>query len=107
MADETDNYRLTGGTFVEGTSGITDLELSWTRKDQEEFTTRDRDNDSKTDGNCAMILQGAGWYRSCTFIHLNAAYGAEGESGSQQMYWEQFKAKNALKSIDLSIKRNE
>ena len=92
---------------MESTDGITGLQTSWMRKDDKKFSTRDRDNDIWALGHCAQKWASAGWLRQCTYIHLNGQYGAEGDSGKGFIFWEQFKGYNALKSIDLSIKRNE
>ena len=37
------------------------------------FTSRDRDNDLWSDGNCERH-EGGWWHRSCSNIYLNAAY---------------------------------
>ena len=37
------------------------------------FTTRDRDNDMGSHGNCALS-RGGWWYNYCSHIYLNAQY---------------------------------
>ena len=38
------------------------------------FTTRDRDNDVRLFGNCALDYKGAWWYEDCLHSNLNAQY---------------------------------
>ena len=40
------------------------------------FTTKDRDNDKRSGGNCATSYGKAGgwWYKSCAYIRLNYQY---------------------------------
>ncbi|XP_059217749.1 ficolin-1-like, partial [Stomoxys calcitrans] len=41
------------------------------------FTTKDQDNDSDSDGNCAVLRSGAWWYKNCYDSHLNGLYNSK------------------------------
>ncbi|XP_019766309.1 microfibril-associated glycoprotein 4 [Dendroctonus ponderosae] len=55
------------------------------------FSTRDKDQDSWTEGSCAQTHGGAWWYKSCDRSNLNGRYlpGEQPEQFMYQpMYWE-------------------
>ena len=54
-----------------------------------QFTTKDRDNDQLSSGNCAIDHHGAWWYKSCGYSDLNGLYHS-GLVGSQGVQWYQF-----------------
>jgi len=64
------------------------------------FSTKDRDNDNKSGGNCAADYKGAWWYNGCHHSNLNALY-LNGKTSTQGMTW--FYWKNA----HYSVKRSE
>nr|XP_045230164.1 ficolin-2 isoform X4 [Macaca fascicularis] len=68
VADEKEKYNLVLGAFVEGSAGD-----SLTSHNNHSFSTKDQDNDLNT-GNCAVIYQGAWWYRTCHVSNLNGRY---------------------------------
>ncbi|XP_071837009.1 fibrinogen-like protein A isoform X2 [Apostichopus japonicus] len=74
--DESDNYRLSGVGTYSGTAGDA---LSYHLNQQ--FTTKDRDNDVHSSYNCAVYYDGAWWYKSCYYSNLNGIY------GNQYLYW--------------------
>ncbi len=67
IADVSDNYRLTVGSY----SGTADDSLSYHNNRQ--FSTKDRDNDADG-GNCAQTYHGAWWYRDCHHSNRNGPY---------------------------------
>ncbi|XP_003911166.2 ficolin-2 [Papio anubis] len=68
VADEKEKYNLVLGAFVEGSAGD-----SLTSHNNHSFSTKDQDNDVNT-GNCAVMYQGAWWYRTCHVSNLNGRY---------------------------------
>ncbi|XP_008003917.2 ficolin-2 isoform X2 [Chlorocebus sabaeus] len=68
VADEKEKYNLVLGAFVEGSAGD-----SLTSHNNHSFSTKDQDNDLNT-GNCAVMYQGAWWYRTCHVSNLNGRY---------------------------------
>ena len=68
----TTNYKLRVGGYMAGPPGAAGNGLGYHNGMQ--FTTRDRDNDRHTSGNCATLRQGAWWYNSCAFSNLNGKY---------------------------------
>uniref|UniRef100_A0A8C9I2Q0 Fibrinogen C-terminal domain-containing protein n=1 Tax=Piliocolobus tephrosceles TaxID=591936 RepID=A0A8C9I2Q0_9PRIM len=68
VADEEEKYNLVLGAFVEGSAGD-----SLTSHNNNSFSTKDQDNDLNT-GNCAVMYQGAWWYRTCHVSNLNGRY---------------------------------
>ena len=52
------------------------------------FTTRDRDNDAKIDGNCATASSGGWWYNQCFLANLHGRYPVPGSPHSlEYMTW--------------------
>ncbi|XP_071837000.1 uncharacterized protein [Apostichopus japonicus] len=78
--DESDNYRLTevgtySGTADTGGRSTPDgYALSYHLNQQ--FTTKDRDNDAHGSVNCASHYKGAWWYNTCYYSDLNTVYEA-------------------------------
>ena len=57
------------------------------------FTTKDRDNDKLSRGNCARRKKGAWWYHYCFNSHLNGAY------DTHNLYWD-----GTLKFVEMKIR---
>lgn len=38
------------------------------------FSTPDRDNDNKINGNCALALKSGWWFNNCADVDLNSEY---------------------------------
>ncbi|XP_049529745.1 angiopoietin-related protein 1-like [Anopheles darlingi] len=52
------------------------------------FSTKDRDNDRYTDGQCAHFNEGAWWHGVCTHANLNGPY--RNARTSKNMFWYDF-----------------
>ncbi|XP_025100001.1 ficolin-1-like [Pomacea canaliculata] len=66
------NYTLT----VSGYSGNAGDSLQY--HNNQSFSTFDRDNDKWSDGNCAVAIHGAWWYKICHETNLNGRYKVDG-----------------------------
>ena len=54
-----------------------------------QISTKDRDNDQWSGGNCATTWHGAWWYKACHDSNLNGLY-LSGLSGNQGVQWGRF-----------------
>jgi len=77
-----DNYRLS----VSGFSGNTHDALLY--HNGMAFSTRDRDNDVYQ-GSCAVLYQGAWWYRGCYLSNLNGIYQDLPVGNCSSIIWNQ------------------
>ncbi|XP_069138843.1 ficolin-3-like [Argopecten irradians] len=84
ISSESDNYRLTIGGFSGNTSDGMDYVNGHV------FTTKDRDNDKKLDGNCAIYRLGAWWYNACSHVNLNGRYKTDSGDDQASMCWKFF-----------------
>ena len=58
---------------------------NFTTNANQEFTTIDRDNDSRNFGNCAERFGGAGyWYKRCTLVSPNVEYCPSSSCGNSE-----------------------
>ena len=66
------------------------------------FSTKDQDNDSGSNYNCAVQWKGAWWYNDCHHSNLNGIYHHgyhTGSDGVRWYYWKQDSAKRAEMKI--------
>jgi len=64
------------------------------------FSTKDRDNDQNSGGNCALRYKGGWWYKGCYASNLNGLY-LHGKLDDKGMVWQGWKNNN------YSVKRSE
>ena len=100
IASENDRYAIT----VSGYSGTAIDELAF--HNGKPFTTKDRDHDTWSSGNCAIEYTGAWWFRGCGFSHLNGNYvpvGGPSRYGEGPV-WLGFNNYRALKFTEMKIR---
>ena len=92
------NYRLN----IAGYTGTAGDSLAWHNGMQ--FSTKDRDNDRRTGGNCASGHHGAWWYRSCHYSNLNGLY-LSGQDGHGGVNWWHFATRHfSLKFAQMKLR---
>ncbi|XP_033625989.1 ficolin-2-like isoform X2 [Asterias rubens] len=99
IADVSDNYTLTVGSY----SGTAGDKLS--PHNNQAFTTKDRDNDASSSGNCAERYHGAWWYRYCYNSNLNGRYFNEATTNGEGIKWRGFSDFRSLKTTEMKIRR--
>ncbi|XP_071785394.1 fibrinogen C domain-containing protein 1-B-like [Asterias amurensis] len=98
IADVSDNYRLTVGSY----SGTAGDKLS--HHNNQAFTTKDRDNDAWS-SNCAEQCHGAWWYNACYQSNLNGRYFNEASRDLEGIRWLGFSGSRSLKTTEMKIRR--
>uniref|UniRef100_H2YQG3 Fibrinogen C-terminal domain-containing protein n=1 Tax=Ciona savignyi TaxID=51511 RepID=H2YQG3_CIOSA len=94
-----ENYSLK----VTGYSGNAGDSLSY--HNGRHFTTKDVDNDSKPNGNCAITYRGAWWYGRCYQSNLNGTYLNCQTSTTQAASWYTFRGiQYSLKFIEMKFR---
>ena len=72
-----------------------------------QFSTKDRDNDDHSSGNCAKQSHGAFWYYSCATANLNGEYLRNGVISHRGVVWWNWKSSsNSMKRVEMKIKPN-
>ena len=68
------------------------------------FTTKDKDNDVKNSGNCALDYKGGWWYNCCHYANPNGLY--KGGSDAQGITWGSFRQGQgySLKHTEIKIR---
>ena len=68
-----------------------------------QFSTKDRDNDVKSNYNCAMNFKGGWWYKGCHNANPNGLY--QGGAYAQGITWLTFKGQDySLKHMEIKIR---
>jgi len=102
IASESDKYAIT----VSGYSGTAGDSLDGYHNGRP-FTTKDRDNNSWSNVNCAVKYIGAWWFRNCLYSHLNGKYRPAGELShlyGEGPVWLGFNNYRALKFTEMKIR---
>ena len=71
------------------------------------FSTKDKDNDGWSKGNCAVEYSGAWWYKGCHSANLNGhyAYGGPIEIQGDGITWKEWRGHNySLKQTEMKIR---
>ena len=100
VGDEQAQYRLE----VASNSGT--ARDSLTSHNNMAFSTKDRDNDKCSRGNCAVIRTGAWWYTSCLESNLNGKYLGNKRGDYKGTLWEAFRGSLSLKFIEMKLRRS-
>ncbi|XP_038047544.1 fibrinogen C domain-containing protein 1-like, partial [Patiria miniata] len=101
IASASDNYRLSVGGYS-GTAGD-----SLMYHNEQEFTTKDRDNDPYSTLQCAEFRQGAWWYNSCAYSNLNGKYLGDVQR-KEGITWREWKNDlSSFKTSEMKIRLNE
>jgi len=68
------------------------------------FTTKDRDNDKHSGGNCAFYNKGAWWYNKCYNSNLNGLYLHGKTNVDRGVEWEQWKDNYSVRRSEMKIR---
>ncbi|XP_062576948.1 ryncolin-2-like, partial [Saccostrea cucullata] len=98
IGDEDNKYTLT----VSGYSGTAGDSLTWHSGSR--FSTKDQDNDYKTDGSCAVMRHGAWWYSNCLKSNLNGEYAKSVAFDWNYPVWEHWRGSEAMKKTVMMIR---
>ena len=76
-------------------------------QNNQQFTTKDRENDVASWGNCAVIFHGAWWYTACYSSNLNGKYFRDGQINNRGVVWRTWgKDLYSLKEVKMKIRPN-
>ena len=98
IGDEQAQYRLEVGSYS-GTAGD-----SLAVHNNMTFTTKDRDNDRWSSGNCAVDYKGAWWHKSCYRSNLNGQYNLKDKKDARGARWQQFSNYRSLKFTEMKLR---
>ena len=79
--------------FLQGDAGDS---LSY--HNQEQFSTKDSDNDSYSGGSCAVDWKGAWWYDDCHYSNLNGLYLGTGQTSGTGIRWRRWQSDSMKKT---------
>ena len=95
---EANNYRL----HVSGFSSPTLVDrMNYINGQQ--FSTRDRDHDSSSGGDCSNAWKGGWWYNHCHNVNLNGLYGRSDGDGTGVVYNQN--GHKSLKFVEMKLRR--
>ncbi|XP_063427087.1 fibrinogen-like protein A [Mytilus trossulus] len=98
IVDQSTYYIL----IVNGYSGTAGDSLKYYNK--QTFSTKDRDNDNKSEENCAAVYKGAWWYDACHTSNLNGLY-VGNKMDDKSMRWWQWKGAQSMKTTVMMMRR--
>ena len=101
ISDEQAKYRLKVGSYS-GTAGDS-LGPGGYDLNNMAFTTKDRDNDRNSYGNCAVSWTGAWWYRNCHGSNLNGKYLGQ-KYDNRGLRWNRFRRDLSLKFAEMKLR---
>ena len=101
IGDEQALYRLEVGSYS-GTAG--DSITGSHNLNNMAFTTKDRDNDRRSSGNCALQWTGAWWYNNCQHSNLNGKYLGKNDNSAQGVRWDGFRGSRSLKFAEMKLR---
>ena len=84
VLSESEGYQLKIGGFS-GNAGD-----SLTYHNDQNFSTKDRDQDETDLLHCAQLDTGGWWFRGCQFVNLNGLYPTQGQLDEKYMSWFYF-----------------
>ncbi|XP_078350650.1 techylectin-5B-like isoform X2 [Oculina patagonica] len=98
VANEAAKYKLSLGSYSGNAGDSLSGHRGWA------FSTKDRDNDGWSSGNCASASKGGWWYRACHDSNLNGLYlpGQISYAGMSWQYWKN--SKYSLKRSEMKIR---
>ena len=97
IGDEQAKYRLEVGSYS-GTAGD-----SLAKHNKMAFSTKDRDNDDMSSGNCAVDFTGAWWYNGCYHSNLNGKYQGN-KIDVRGAGWYHFRSYLSLKFTEMKLR---
>ena len=98
VGDESNKYRLRVGSY----SGTVGDSLAY--HNNMAFSTKDRDNDKRSDENCATRYTGAWWYKSCHYSNLNGKYLGNTQSNKGNRWYHFHSNSQNLKKSEMKIR---
>ena len=100
IGDSVSKFRLT----VSGYSGTAGNSLSFHNNQQ--FSTKDQDNDGTSNYHCAQHHTAAWWYNSCSHSSLNGGYYMGlNIPGHKGVFWRNWKGYYSLKVTEMKVRR--
>ena len=104
IGDEQALYRLDVDAYS-GTAGDSLLRQGIFNLDSMAFTTKDKDNDRSSSGNCAVFFAGAWWYNNCHNSNLNGKYLIRRKKNDYKgVVWATFREGLSLKFTEMKLK---
>ncbi|GFS27527.1 fibrinogen-related protein 3.1 [Elysia marginata] len=101
ISDESDNYRLTLGSYS-GTVGEDSADDGFSYHNGQPFSTFDNDNENDS-RHCAENYKGGWWYKKCYNANLNGEWKSRTEQGMK--WYVSFNPYRYISSTEMKIRR--